>query len=363
MFDALDFQIVRWLHPGGTVVSWAGRRVVDPRITAHFVAAKVGVSDTAVRTRLRALRAAGCFAISELVPNPGLFGASVGGAEIAIPARGQVPQLLDRVGEVQGVLHARCVFDGTAHRLRVFYVRDGSSRTAERIAALAARAPTGRLSSTWESYVPPGPGWLSPSDWAMLRTMRAHPTYGIGELAEATGLGLKSTGRRFHRLLDTRACWYTPSPESEWGPCALVEVGCRDEGTRGRAEALLRAWPEGSAPLQLGRKEGGPGSSPVTLGALVIADRIASVDRLASELESLAGVESVRWWFTLDGRAFPTWWSEELDRAAVTLPSSAAWVGGAARALPTMRPPLVPTESWSPRRTPAAPATASRRSP
>ena len=313
--DALDFQIVRWLSADGYVDLWGGRRAIDPRVTIPQIARRVGLSETAVRLRLRALREIGLDRGTEVVVHPGLFGGELRVTDVLLPGNLRLEPLFDELGKIDGVLYARCLFRDAQRILRVYFVDDEAAPRSGRFDRISRLVPPGTLSAPAPAYVPSCSARPSLAEWELLQAMFRHPTLKVSEFAALLGWGAKATARRFARLLDGHAAWYTVAAEWEGGPWAVLSVDCADAAARARAERCLDREEGGWIPVRFGPSGPADRAAPAPFAATVLADGLSRAERVVQRLERLEGVLAVRRFLSLDSRSFRGWALARLDAA------------------------------------------------
>jgi DNA-binding Lrp family transcriptional regulator len=310
--DPLDFAIYRYQSPGGEARFWAGRRVIDPTVPAREIAERVGISENGVRARLRSLSERGFLGPRSVTPNPSLFGARVFVAELPVKEAGEVERVLRDLALVDGVIFARDVLDEDERKIRVHFVSDADSTTMRRAALLRRLSPTGELRAPQPYWLPSVDRELSPLDWRVLHSVWHEPDASIAEIGTRVGISLKTAARRFHQLIESKACWWTPGPNLEEFPLALVWVyvkGPEDRGTV--ASKILKEAPTWmpAASDGLGLE---PGSSSTLVAGLVPADAPAVLERLMRKFAGLPGVTKVRRTFALGSMSYPTWFADRI---------------------------------------------------
>ncbi|MCI4368004.1 MAG: winged helix-turn-helix domain-containing protein [Thermoplasmata archaeon] len=311
--DALDFAIFRFMSPGGEARFWGSRRLIDPRITPREIAERVGVSVNGVRARLAALSTAGFLRGSEVWPNPSLFGVRLSTVEIPVTDASEAAVLLDDLALVDGVTFARDLLDEKDRKLRVSFVTDGTATSGRRMALLRRLAPRGLLREPVGYWVPPCEAELSPLDWRVLLALRKAPDDSLSRIAETVGVTLKTGARRFHRLLDQRACWWTHSERSEEFPLALVaaHVGtaAEREEVAGELPRLTESWmPVGADGMGVE-----PGARALPVVGLVPVGTPVQLERLVRRIAGLPGVNRVERTFALGSRGYPGWFDRRLE--------------------------------------------------
>jgi DNA-binding Lrp family transcriptional regulator len=317
--DPVDFAIYRFLSPQGEARFWAGRRLIDPTIPAREIAERVGLSENGVRARLRGLLQRGILQGAAVVPNPSLFGVQVFVAELPIASAGEVPGVLRDLALVEGVIFARDTLDEGNREVRVHFVSESDSTTARRATLIRRLSPSGQLRAPQPYSIPQCERELSPLDWRLLRALYRAPDATIAETARTVGISLKTTARRAHELVASRACWWTHGPKSEELPLALIRVDVRDpkhrESVAGTILQEAAAWmPVAGDGLGLD-----PESAATVVAGLVPADAPTVLERMVEKLIEIPGVVAVHRTFALGSRTYPEWFT---DRLAERVPAT-----------------------------------------
>lgn len=316
--DPLDFAVYRYLSPGGQARFWAGRRLIDPRTTPREVAERVGISENAVRTRLHRLTAQGFLKDSAVVLNPSLLGSRVFVKDLVVRQPGEVDRILRDLDLVEGVIFARDLMDEVERSIQVYFVSESEAAAARFGALLGRLSPTGAPTAPRAYYIPPCDRELSPLDWRVLSGILLRPTARFGEVASNTGISLKTAGRIYHHLIDSRACWWTHGPESEEYPLALVRVDLRTPQDR---DAVV-GWLGREALPWMPVASDGFGQPPETgsglLVGLVPADVPAALERFLRKLAVAEGVARVHRTFALGSVIYSAWFAERIASRAAT---------------------------------------------
>ena len=310
--DALDFAIYRYLSPEGEARFWAGRRVVDPRVTAREIGERVGISENGVRSRLRNLTKRGFLRGTAVSPNPSLFGVRTQVAKLPVKEPGDVKRIFRDLALVDGVIFARDTLDEDERTVQAYFVSD-TPRTMNRRAALLRRlSPTGELTEPTPYWIPSCERSLSPLDWRMLQTVRLHPDSSIAKIAEAQRISLKTAARHYHELIEARACWWTLGPDSEEFPLALISVQLAGSAQRDAVVGeILREGP-GWMPVSgdgLGLE---PTRASAIVAGLVPIEAPTILERTVARISELRGVARVRRTFALGSMTYPDWFTERI---------------------------------------------------
>ena len=317
--DAEDYSIYRYLSPDGLARFWASRRIVDPRVSAREISERVGLSEAGVRARLRSLERSGLLRGTSVTVNPSLFDARVTVVEVPIRTPKESDQLFRDLAVVDGVLFARDLLTEEERAVSVYLASDSAGETARRIALVRRLAPRGTTREPRPYWIPPCPREPTALDWKLLRAFRRNPDRTLAEVAQDAGVGLKTTARRFDLLLDTHACWWSHSSDSEEWPLALltISLGEREDSARvgSAVAARLATWLPVAAD-GLGRS---PTSDGATLAGLVPVVTPAALETTVRGVLETDGVTGVRRTFGLRSATFPQWTDERLaERTGAT---------------------------------------------
>jgi DNA-binding Lrp family transcriptional regulator len=313
--DALDFSIYRFLSPGGEARFWAGRRIVDPRITPRQIAERVGVSESGVRTRLRRLAERGFLRDTIVVPNPSLFSQQVFVADLHVRQSGEVERMLRDLALLDGVVFARDILDEEERKLQVYFVVERDS-AATRFGALLGRlSPAGKFLAPRPYFIPACDRALSSMEWKVLRAVWQRPEASFAELAKSVGISLKTVARVYRQLIDSRACWWTHGPQSEEFPLALVRVDLPHFEKAGSVSAWITQGAHAWMPLAADGFGLEPSPVPAALVGLVPADAPAVLERFLTRLAGVEGVGRVRRTFALGSAIFTAWCVDRIDRS------------------------------------------------
>lgn len=310
--DPLDFAIYRYLSPGGEARFWAGRRIVDPRVTSREIAERVGISESGTRARLRRLAQHGYLRDRRVTPNPSLFGERIFVAELRVGQPGEAHRILRDLGLVEGAVFARDLMDETERRIQV-YLAASAEPAAQRRARLVARlASLKEVPTLRPYYIPPHTSPPSPTDWKVLRAVWQRPDSSITELARAVGVGQRTATRSYRSLLERNVCWWTHGPDAEEFPLAFVRL----ELSRPSYLDGVAGWLADSGEPWMPVARDGYGFEPQdvssTLAGLVPADAPTGLERFLRSVAEVDGVDRVYRTFPLGSAAFPAWASERL---------------------------------------------------
>lgn len=317
--DAIDYAIYRYLSPDGLIRFWGARRLVDPRVSAREIADRVGLSEAGVRVRLKGLELRGYLKGRETGVNPSLFGASLVFSEIPVREPHDAERLLEELALVDGVTFARDVLDEKERAIRVYYVSDTPASTARRTALLRKLAPTSQIRGPTSYWIPACARELTRLDWRLLEAFRSHPEATQSDLARSVGISLKTTASRFHRLLDSKACWSTLSSQSEELPLALFSISVgKGVDALGLARAVAKVHPSWMpvAPDGYGVP---PSTAPGEIAGLVPAEAPAALEHALRRTLGIEGVANVHRTFALGSATFTQWFDERLSAQMKTL--------------------------------------------
>jgi DNA-binding Lrp family transcriptional regulator len=310
--DPIDFAVYRFMSPGGDARFWGGRRLIDPTIPSREISERVGISENAVRTRLRGLADQGFLRGNAVTPNPSLFDVRVFVLELAIKTPNEAEALFRDLALVEGVIFARDTMDEGDRHVRVYFVTDSDSSTARRAALIRRLAPGGGLRPPEPYAIPECDRALSPLDWKLLSALCHRPDAAIAEIAKTVRVSLKTAAKRCHQLTDSKACWWTLGPDSEEFPLALIWVDVQDPEHRASVAVDLArkapAWmPVAGDGLGLELKR-----AATVIAGLVPADAPTALERLVAEFGRLPEVVRVLRTFPLGSKTYPAWFADRI---------------------------------------------------
>jgi DNA-binding Lrp family transcriptional regulator len=310
--DLLDFAIYRFLSPAGEARFWGGRRLIDPTMPAKEIASHVGISENGVRARLRGLATKGFLRGTTVIPNPSLFGAQLFVAEIPVQDVSEVDRVLRDLSLVDGVIFARDTLDEGDRHIRAHFVSESEATTVRRATLLRRLAPTDRIRGPQRYWIPACGRELSPLDWKMLHALWSHPDAKIAETARTLKISPKTAAQRYHRLIDSRACWWTHGPDSEEFPLALVFIEVRDASHRDDVSNKVRKEAAAWMPVAGDGLGFEPGTPLTWVAGLVPADAPVVLERLVRKCAGIPGVVKVRRTFPLGSAMYPQWFGDRI---------------------------------------------------
>jgi DNA-binding Lrp family transcriptional regulator len=317
--DRQDLAIYRYLSPDGVARFWAGRRVLDPRITPREIGERVGISESAVRVRLQRLTHRGFLRDRTVVPNPALFGRSVFVVDLPVRQSGEVNRILRDLALVDGVVFTRDVMDEEERKIQTFFVAEDLAG-AGRLSALLGRLTSGSPQLAPRPYhLPRCDGALSPLDWKVLACVHRVADATFAHIAGSVGISQKTAARVYNRLIDSGACWWTHGPASEEFPLALVLVSLEDASDLDRVLGWIRT--EGHPWIPVARDGFGadPESSGKVLPGLAPADLPTVLERFLRGLAGVEGVAGIRRTFPLGSVIYSSWFSDRVAQQLHTL--------------------------------------------
>ena len=310
--DPLDLAVYRFLSAGGEARFWVGRRIIDPRITSREIAARVGISESGVRHRLRRLADGGFLRDRTVLPNPSLFGQHVFVVDLRVSQSREVDRILRDLSLIEGVVFIRDVLDENERKIQVYLVAENEGAATRRAALIGRLSAPGGPVRPRLYYVPPSGRDLTPLEWRVLLFLRHNADASLADIGEAVRISLKSASRSFHHLIDSRAAWWTHGPTSEEFPLALVRVDLESavhrETVTGWASTAELAWlPVASDGLGLA-----PQTTTTVIAGLVPADVPTALERFLRRLANVEGVTGVRRTFALGSAFYSQWFTDRI---------------------------------------------------
>jgi DNA-binding Lrp family transcriptional regulator len=312
--DGVDFAIYRYLSPDGSARFWGGRRIIDPRVGAREIAERVGISESAVRTRLRSLRDRGYLTDSSVWPNPSLFGSSLHVVDIPVAEVGASRALLNDLALVEGVTFARDVLDERDRTVQVYFAGDTPSVAARRTGLLRRLAPGAALRGPRSYHIPPATRALTPLDWRVVEALRRSPDASLQQLSKTLKISLKTAGTRYRALLDSGAVWWTHGSESAELPLALLTAGMEEGADPDPVATRVARETSQWIPIAADGQGFDPAMKRTDFAGLLLAESPAAVEAAAQRLLDRPGVARVRRTFALGSRIYPGWFDDQVAR-------------------------------------------------
>jgi DNA-binding Lrp family transcriptional regulator len=312
--DVVDFAIFRSLCvKGGGARFYGARTVMDPRISAREVAESVGISPSAVRTRLARWQTEGLLKGYEVWPNPDLFGVHLMSVEIPLEGTHPASAVFDELKLVDGVLFARDAIDEDRRVVIVNFVHDTPIGTERRVRLIARLSPRKSVDPPRPAWLPPSTASLSPLDWRIVRAFRRNPLLPLPQAAREVGVSLKTIGHRYHRLLDHDAAWWTISVSNSMVPAVYVHIAFEDASSAETAAASLGAQFPGWIPARSGGFGFPPEPQPKNLVAVFPLAAPSGVNDILRAIHGLPGVVSVRRRFPGDTACYREWFDARIE--------------------------------------------------
>jgi DNA-binding Lrp family transcriptional regulator len=308
--DDIDLDIVRWMHPGGVWSPWGG----DPRIRVAEVAARVGLDRTAVWARLRKWRRVGFWNGFYAHVNLRIFGVGMVLATFDVTDSAEGWDLLDRVGEIEGVLGANLRFgDSLVERdveyVAVTVVADTPSKIRRRMHNLLGLSPTGVVGGPANIESPPCSRELTELDWRILAAVVANPNAPAFRLADLVGVSFKTFDRHLSALIDDQVVTWVPKFDWSKLGCITLVFYCLDAQDIEVARSALGESVPHSIPISAASFAGvAPGCESFRcFGFIVPSQSPHAAQTLVRDLSQLPGVKLVRQELWGPSRGFPSW--------------------------------------------------------
>lgn len=314
--DVVDFAIFRSLCvKGGGARFYGARTVMDPRISAREVAESVGISPSAVRTRLARWQSEGLLKGYVVWPNPALLGARMMSVEIPLEGTQPASTIFDELKLVDGVLFARDAIDEDRRVVIVNYVSDTPAATERRVRLMARLSPKQTVTPPVPAWLPPPSATLSPLDWRILRIFRKNPILPLPQAAKEVGVSLKTLAHRYHRLLDSDAAWWTISVSNSMVPAVYLHIAFHDPASAEAAASTLGTKFPGWIPARTGGFGFPPEEQPKHLVAVFPLAAPSGVNDILNVIHTLPGVASMRRRFPGDSVCYPEWFDSRIEQS------------------------------------------------
>jgi DNA-binding Lrp family transcriptional regulator len=215
--DPLDIRLLRAMFRSEAFTL----RGVDPRLSAQYLARRVGISRITVTRRLARWRSEGFWKGLIVYPNPDALSTSFTMQGIVLGAerdRGRLEAAIDAALEPVINFQTEDIYTPvllgeeaarTEHRQRALE-KAGVGRILCRPLPLPFVASTVRL---------------GPRDWEIVRSLRRYPEPDWPAVAQEVGVTVRGLERRVARLMDGGALFFFPAFDFRRSPGTMVTVG------------------------------------------------------------------------------------------------------------------------------------------
>lgn len=189
----MDWDLYRALFSPSANPLWG--RFPHPPIGQ--LAARLGVSPNSVWRKLTEWRKTGFLRGYIVLPHPALLGVGLSGFCLKVSGPAEKRRLLTDLELVDGVIFSSYE---VGPRVDVVVVAD-REEAQERRKKLIARLPgVTFVGATRELWLPRCEGFLSANDWSLITALRTSPEDSLLELADRTGLSVRTVTRRLARM-------------------------------------------------------------------------------------------------------------------------------------------------------------------
>jgi DNA-binding Lrp family transcriptional regulator len=308
--DNIDLDVLRWMYPGGVWSPWGS----DPRITVADIASHIGLNRTAVWARLRKWRRNGAWNGFETHVNLRIFGVGVLLASFHVVDSAEGWDLLDRAGEIEGVVGASLHFGDSmvardVEHVAVIMVGDAPANVHRRMRALRRLSPTGVVDGPVVIEPPSTSRELTELDWRILAAMLANPNASAPRLARLIGVSPKTLEHHRSALIDDHVV--SSAPKFNWSQMGCIPLGflCHNAADVDAArKAVEDRIPHSIPASHAGLNAIVPGYEPSKFFSFIVPIHSPhGVQTLVRDLSRIPGVKMVRPELWGPQRAFPTW--------------------------------------------------------
>ena len=196
--------------------------------------------------------------------------------------------------------------------MRVYYVSDSPSAVTRRTSLLRKFSPNGVVRGPSPYWIPPCTRLPTALDWRLLAAFRHRPDDSLARFAEEARVSLKTTAKRFGALLDSRACWWSHSSDSEEWPLALLQLSLRSGADPTEVARQVARQSESWLPAAADGLGFEPAHPDRPVAGLVPVDRPVALERVVQRALGVEGVSGVRRTFGLGSATYPQWIDEQL---------------------------------------------------
>lgn len=238
--DDLDLGILRRISRGGGM--WWG--CLDPRLSAQDIAEALQVDRKTVWARLKHWRRTGFHVRQEIVPNPRLFGAGIGGGGVRVGDVREKPRVLRDLARIDGALGG---YDQLGEWLVVVYAHESAAALRRSLKEVRAIAGVAEVTACVPFRPPDASVEPTPLDWRVIRALAEDGGADLARAASRVGVSSRTLTRRFERLASGRALWSLPIFDFRQYTGAVLAryLLITEEGADGRdvAKAVRRRMP------------------------------------------------------------------------------------------------------------------------
>lgn len=309
----IDIDILREMYRSGGVTV-AG---VDPRLKAHRIAERLGVSRARVDSRVKEWTRYGLLQRFDVWPNPALFDQIGFTVDIRLTDRVRKEEVLERIRLVDGAVGG---LDIAGDWISVQLVVPNEAEAHRRTSLLRGLAGVAEVGPPilWARLEPTR--GLTPLDLRIIRVLREYPTSALSSIARHVGVSTRTITTRYGQLVDDLAVWFVPVLDFRALAQPVVSINvvlnhAADHEPVSRA--FRRAYPQS---LEFVRTGFGPILPESVAVFFTLCPSAGRVEELEGFLRLLPGVQSVEVLLLIRILSFP----ETFDRLVPkSLPSTA----------------------------------------
>jgi len=299
----IDIDILREMYRSRGVTV-AG---VDPRLKAHRIAQRLGVSRARVDSRLKEWTRYGLLQRFDVWPNPALFDQVGFTVDLRLADRFRKQEVVDRVRLIDGVVGG---VDMVGDWIAVQFVVPSEAEAHRRASLLRGLAGVAEVSEPilWARLEPTR--GLTPLDLRIIRVLREYPTSSLSTIARHVGVSTRTITTRYGQLVEDLAVWFVPVLDFRalTQPVVSVNVNLSDSADHESvAGAFRREYPQS---LQFLRAGFGPILPESVVVFFAVCPSAGRVEELEGFLRRLPGVQTVEVFVLIRILSFP----ETFDR-------------------------------------------------
>jgi DNA-binding Lrp family transcriptional regulator len=275
--DDLDIRIMKELGSPASP-QW------NVRESYAKIGKKLGVDEETVRKRIKRAKELGSLSPWLMKVNPRLIGCQAAGLDVEVEDEDGKAEALSKIRALQGVVTI-LDFQGRGLMLVLYYQDEASLNSlASRVGSICG-APSW---TTWRMTFPSPEIKMKRIDWEIVRTMADDARMDLEEVANRTGVTVRTVQRRLAEIMAGRAVYLSGTPyyDAIAGQTCHFLVFCPDQGKKRAVDELALS--------EVKRLERSETSSKQYSVFVVLCENPADASRTLGWLKGLDGVEKVR---------------------------------------------------------------------
>ena len=213
--DSLDLKIVRTMgfRPYGP------RAMAVDHLKASYIAAQIGVEPETVKARLARMETAGFIRFYQVYPNFRHLGLDATAFLFRIPDEDRKASAIARIEPIDGLLE---VHNFLGPEMCVDLSHRNPTDLSKKLRLLAEFTGDAAPVRFYERHMPTVDSTLTPLDWRILKALRYRARRPIAEIAQETGVGVRTVRRRLDRMTAEGSLFIVPAVDPGRAPGVLL---------------------------------------------------------------------------------------------------------------------------------------------